>query len=390
MFFRNLPRISLLILAIFVFVGIVNAQDQEVLTPNPNLQEMPKDDFYKAKVIEIKESGVLDVEGIKNPYQNLVIEILEGQEKGQQIEFSHGGEFRLSENQLLKKGEIFIAMKINRVDGSSTWVFIDKYRINSYLLIGALFFGAIILLARFRGLMSILGLVVSIAIIVLYMVPKIADGGSPLAISLVASLLITFFSIFPSHGFSRRSILSIISILITLFLAAFFSTLFVSMANLTGLGSEQAYYLQLGGENTINLKGLLLAGILIGALGVLDDIATTQVATTEEISRANKKLKFKELYRRGLSVGRSHIVSLVNTLVLAYAGTSLPLMITFSSESVPLWVMLNGEMIGEEIIRTLVGSSALVLAVPISTFIAAISYSRRHAEGALGHDGHYH
>lgn len=383
---KNFYRFCLGFFIFFTLFAPVNAQEQDVLVPDPNA-ETSQDSYYKAKVLEIKDSGVLEIgEGIENHYQDLLIEILDGPDKGLKIDFTHGREFSINENQLLREGEVFIVMKVNRVDGSSIWVYIDKYRVNSYLTIAGMFLLAILIFARFRGLMSVFGLVISIGIIVFYLVPRIAQGENPVFVSLVASLLITFFSIFPSHGLSRHSVLSVVAILITLAMAASLSSLFVSMASLSGLGSEEAYYLQLGGENHLDLKGLLLAGILLGALGVLDDVATTQVAAAEEISRANKRLKFKELYRRSLSVGRAHIVSLVNTLVLAYVGTSLPLMIVFSSTATPLWVLLNGEIIGTEIIRTLVGSSALVLAIPISTLIAALSYSKNPAKGAIGHE----
>src|SRR5690606_22392691 len=143
------------------------------------------------------------------------------------------------------------------------------------------------------------------------------------------------------------------------------------------LGTEEAFYVQAaGGLGTINLKGLLLGGIIIGVLGVLDDITTAQAAVVEQLHVTDNTLAFRELLRRGLAVGHEHIISLVNTLALAYVGASLPLLLLFTQGYTPLWVAINSERIIEEVVRTLIGSSALVLAVPITTILAALVFSR--------------
>jgi uncharacterized membrane protein len=147
---------------------------------------------------------------------------------------------------------------------------------------------------------------------------------------------------------------------------------YVILAKLTGLGTEEAAFLQFGETATINLRGLLLGGMMLGALGVLDDITISQVSTVFEIKRANNQLPFSELYQRGMRVGRDHVASLVNTLVLAYAGANLPLLILFTiSSETPAWVHTNNELIAEEVVRTIVGSLGLVLAVPLTTALAA-------------------
>ena len=156
------------------------------------------------------------------------------------------------------------------------------------------------------------------------------------------------------------------------------AVVFVDIAKLFGTGSEDAYFLKIGLLANINLKGLLLGGIIFGAVGVLDDVTTAQTAAVDEISKANKKLGFKDLFSKGISVGKEHISSLVNTLVLAYVGSSFPLLLLFSlNNDVPVWVKYNSEFIVEEVVRTLIGSTTLVLAVPIATFIAAYFISRK-------------
>jgi uncharacterized membrane protein len=189
--------------------------------------------------------------------------------------------------------------------------------------------------------------------------------------------MIAVISLYLAHGFSKRTSIAVASTVIAIVVSALLAILFVDLTKIAGLGSEEALYLQVANLGKINLKGLLLGGIIIGSLGVLDDITTAQTATVEEISAANNKLDFAELYRRGTSVGREHILSLINTLVLAYAGSSFPLFILIVRNTTePLWVVLNSEPIVEEIVRTIVGSATLMFAVPISTVLAAYFYSR--------------
>ncbi len=168
--------------------------------------------------------------------------------------------------------------------------------------------------------------------------------------------------------------------MITLGIALGLTVSFTFFANLLGIATEQSAYLKTA-IATIDLRGLLLGGIIIGMLGVLDDVTVGQVTTVQEIKDANRSLGFKELYRRGTSVGREHIASLVNTLMLAYAGVSFPLFLLLivqsQSNTVPLWLAVNGEPIAQEIVRTLVGSLALVFAVPITTLLAAYYYGKR-------------
>jgi uncharacterized membrane protein len=194
-------------------------------------------------------------------------------------------------------------------------------------------------------------------------------------ISIVGSAVILLVTMYLAHGFTRQTTLALSATAISLFLTGIFAVVFVSLARLSGLGSEDAYSLQQGFGQTINFHGLLLGGIIIGTVGVLDDVTTTQAATIHELAEANPKSTFEDLVKKGMRVGREHIASVVNTLVLAYAGASIAvfiyLQIGIQQQSQPLWVMLNSEVIMEEVIRTLAGSLGLVLAVPITTIIAA-------------------
>lgn len=230
----------------------------------------------------------------------------------------------------------------------------------------------VIITARWKGFGALIGMAISLFIILRFIVPQILKGGDPLIVSIAGSLIIMLSTMYISHGFSKKTTIAVFSTFITLIITGILSVLFVKLSHLTGLGSEDTYLLQFNPIN-INLQGILLGGMIIGALGVLDDITTTQTAEVFELAKTDRKLSFRALLQKGLSIGKDHIASLVNTLVLAYAGVSLGLFILFVLNPVnqPYWVILNSEIIIEEVIRTISGSSGLVLAVPFTTIIAA-------------------
>lgn len=337
--------------------------------------DRPANEFYKAKVLQIVQEGARGEGAEKQLFQIVKVLIKSGALKGQEIIIEHGGLFSIVKNQKVKKGDSVVVVKIEGPERAEYFI-ADDYRLPSLWLIIALFFSLAVFWGRAKGLASILGLAFTILILVKFITPQILSGKNPLLISLVGAFFIAVISLYLAHGFTRRTSIALLSTLLTLAISALLAVFFVSLTRLTGVGTEEAFYLQIGPLETLNLKGLLLGGIIIGVLGILDDITTSQVAAIDEISKANRRLGFSELYQRGLSVGYEHIASLVNTLVLAYAGASLPLFLLFIiNTNQPAWVIFNSEFVAEEIIRTLVGSTALILAVPIATFLAAYFFS---------------
>ena len=205
-----------------------------------------------------------------------------------------------------------------------------------------------------------------------FIVPRIVHGSNPFFISVIGAFFIVTVSILLGHGWNRRMIVASVGTFITLLLSVVLAYVSIKFTRLFGMGSEDAQFLLSSPLGAVDLRGVLMAGILIGTLGVLDDVTTAQSAAVEEIHEANKSLTVKELYKRGMSVGKEHIIAVVNTLVLAYAGASLPVLLLLSIYVQPLWVTLSSEMIVEEIVRTLSGSISLIMAVPITTYLAAI------------------
>lgn len=377
------PRFIILLVGLglsgWLVAASVNAQ-----TETPQMPDAPalgtSDVFYKGRVQEIvseeQYQDPFNVAGAPTFSQVVKVELLEGPHEGSMVEVPYGGQ---SDNQKLKVREKVVLIDPNGSGTLDQFYIFDRYRLPALSISVGFFFVLTILFARWRGAMSLLGLGVSISVLMLYIVPQILAGQNPLLIILSGSLVIATVSIYLAHGFNPRTTIAVVSTLITVGIAMGLALVFVMITKLLGVGSEEAFYLQTAGTQNINLRGLLLGGIIIGALGVLDDITTAQAAAVEEISKANPLLTKTELFARGFSVGREHITSLVNTLVLAYAGASFPALLLFSIYKRPFWVVLNTETIAEELIRTLVGSIALLCAVPITTALAAHFFARRSA-----------
>ncbi len=336
----------------------------------------PKQEYLKGEVTKIIKNGTKDIQNYKNFFQFIDVKILEGKEKGKIISLENSGSLKTVKQKEVKKGDQIVLLKVTN-NGKVTYSVWDKLRLNYIYFIIAGFFAVILISAGIKGIGSILGMLVSFGILIGFIVPQILHGRDPLIISIFGSLIIMLITIFLAHGVSKKTSVAVVSTFFSLVITGILAFIFVKGFHLTGLGDENNALLQIGNLN-INSQGLLLGGIIIGALGVLDDITTAQSATIFELSKLNKSLSVTDLFLRGYNVGREHITSLVNTLVLAYAGASLALFVifVFNPTKTPLWVMLNSDMIAEEIVRTIAGSIGLILAVPITTLIASFAVKR--------------
>lgn len=352
-----------------------------VRTPFANV-EAHDDAFYKARITKIVSEEKIIVDNQTHYRQLVEAQIVNGDKKGTAISIDHGGSDAVAEFQKVRQGEVVVVTESYAIDKqgtqSSQYYIVDRDRTWGLVALVAIFFICAMYFGRVRGFSSILGMGASALIIFYWIIPRILHGANPLWTCVIGAMIIILISLYLSHGLNRRTSLALISTLISLGIAVIIDLAFVHLAKLAGNGSEEAMYLQTGAVS-INLQGLLLGGIILGVIGVLDDITTSQTAAIEEIAKAGKSLRFAELYQSGVSIGREHIASLVNTLMLAYVGAAFPLFVLYASQkSQPLWVTLTSSFTGEEIARTLVGSTVLVLAVPLTTIIAAWYYSRHH------------
>jgi uncharacterized membrane protein len=293
------------------------------------------------------------------------------------ITTTQDSDFTLTENQKPVVGEKVIIGKFQTSDGDA-WQIYDRYRLPALLALTLFAFGLVSLVGGKRGLTALFGLMISIGLIAFGLIPLLAAGYPPLWIGLLGGSVIAGIGIFIAHGFNRRSVLAFYATFLTLIFATLLIYACIIFTELFGTGSEESVYLTGGMLANLDLQGLLFAGILLGSLGVLDDITVAQVTVVDELQTANPKLTKRELFRSSLRVGREHIASMVNTLALAYVGVALPLILLLAVDSSqPLWVVINSEFIGEEIVRTLVGVMALTLASPIASFFGANFLKRK-------------
>ena len=373
-----------------------NISDTENTEISKDSQYTEPDGFYRSQVqaVDTKEGELL---GRKLITQNLTLKILDKDKKGEIIVVENGGGTDLQESQIYKKGDTLVVVKTMVADKEQYYIQ-DRYRLPGLLGMVVFFLILTVIFTGKQGVGSILGLIASVGVLIGYLVPSLLNGQNPVLITFIASFSIITLTIFISHGFRLRTFIAFVSMNLTLILAYGISATFVYLAQMFGVGSEDTFYLASVVNADLDLRGILLAGVIVGMLGVLDDVTMAQAATIDEIKRANPNTKFKQLYKAGMSVGRDHIASLVNTLALAYVGSSLPLflLLYINSANVPIWVTLNSEFIGQELVRTLSGSIAIILAVPITSFIAAkvfdnyIHKSRSTKAETISHNGHSH
>jgi uncharacterized membrane protein len=264
----------------------------------------------------------------------------------------------------------------------------DFERRQPMLILAGLFVFVVLAFARWRGALSLVGLAISLGIILVFVVPAILDGSSALLVAVVGSMAVALTTIPLAHGVRAKSLAALLGTAASLVLTALLAVLFTDLTHLTGFSSEEAIFLQIGGSD-VSLQGLLLAGMVIGALGVLDDVTISQASTVLALRRANPTLQFRKLFGLALEVGRDHVSATVNTLVLAYVGAALPILLIFSAADLGVADATNLEVVSKEIVATLVGSIGLICAVPMTTALAAL-LAVREDPGSLEDHGHAH
>jgi uncharacterized membrane protein len=258
-------------------------------------------------------------------------------------------------------------------NGETVYFISDRARDGSLVMLLVVFTAVVILIARWQGALSLVGMGLSLLVILRFIIPGILDGYDPVLISVLGAVVIMASSLYLSHGINRKTTTAFVGTGIALALTAVLAGVGISITRLSGLADEQAATLRIITDAGIQPEGLLLAGIIIGALGVLDDVCVAQASAVFELKGANPALHGWDLFDRAMNIGRDHIASTVNTLFLAYAGAALPLMIILSLGTEPASVLVNRDFLATEIVRTLIGSMGIVASVPLTTGLAAWS-----------------
>lgn len=377
--------LGILLVAFFLLSPIASAQDEggdagDLAAP----QAVEPQETFKALVIQIleeKEITVIDEKGNQEKLkrQNLRLRGLAGTYKGKEFEVNLLDDQNSLNKAVYKVWDEVLVMYSVDGQGQGAFFITDfvRTKVLFWLFIG--FAASILLIGRIKGLRSLVSLALTFLVLIKFIIPRILDGADPVLITVIGSIMILAVIIYLTEGINIKSHITAISIFLSLLFTVYLSWLLIHLANLSGLSSEEAGFIVNLGAKTLNLQGILLAGIIIGTLGALDDIIISQVATVEELNRANPNQSRAEILKKALNVGVSHISAMANTLFLAYAGAGLPLLILFVSgqSAFSSWdIAMNNEMLATEIIRTLAGTIGLVLSVPLATIISVWWFKR--------------
>jgi len=337
--------------------------------------------IVKAQVVSIELQEQLPIAGtnVEALNQSITARILEGEKEGQVVTIENDY-IRLS------VGETFYLRYLVDIDGTEYYSVADPYRLPILLGLTALFVLVVAVFGGIQGLRGLASLVGGLLLIVYVLLPGILQGYSPIAVSIGVASLIIIVGSFITHGFNRMTLAAVIGMIATILFTGVLAWASIYFGRLTGFESEEAVYLHFNTGGSIDFTGLLLGGMLIGLLGVLYDIAIGQAVSVEEIKAAGPSLNRAHVYTRAIRIGREHTGALVNSLAIAYVGVSLPLLLLFySTGGDSIFLNINREIFATEIVRTLVGSIGLVLAVPITTLVAVWLLTGRSTPEKRGH-----
>src|SRR3990172_3743877 len=341
-------------------------------------------DTVRAEVTQIIEEGQIDMGGHNQTYQIARVNILSGEYAGIPMEIDYGKRQIRSDDYLFSVGDRIMVSISKTPDNVVNAYFVDFVRTTPILWLTISFAASIILISRWKGIRALLSMAFSLYVIIGYIIPHILIGEDPLRVSIIGSVILLAVTLYLTYGWTLKTHAAVLSMVLVLLLTGALSWLFVIFARLNGSGDENVMFLMQLMETPINLRGLLLGGMIIGALGVLDDLVTTQASAVFELHHANPEFGFSGLYNSAMRIGQDHVAATVNTLVLAYAGASLPMLLMFSLARGDYAYLVNFSFIAEEIVRPLVGSLGLIAAVPLPTAIPIFFAQRVESLGKWG------
>lgn len=357
---------AVLVLGVATVAGLVMLWPATDELPDPGLGEPPT----------LVEATILDLtryEGEPDPFSGgsgrraeITLRLDGGERDGEQAVIDTG----LDGYPPLDEGDR-VQLSVSTFEDGEQLFIVDIVRGPSLLILLGVFVVAVLLVGRWQGARSLLGLAISLLLITRFVVPAILAGSPPFLVALVGSAAVLLVSLYLAHGVDVMTSVAVVGTMAALAITIVLGAVFVDATALTGFASEEAVVARLTVVD-LDLRGLVLAGLVIAALGVLDDVTVTQASTVFALRRAMPQPTVRGLVREAMVVGRDHIASTVNTLVLAYAGASLALLLVFSTGGLPVADVVTSELVAEEVVKTIVGSLGIIAAVPLTTLLAAV------------------
>jgi uncharacterized membrane protein len=391
------PRSSLVRVLVGLVLAVVAATIVGLILLWPDRKEIPRPEELgppprteKAEVVGVRSTPCGEGAG-RTDCLLVSAALRSGPDDGREVTFTFAaaeGEFDIGDDIRVYKNRPPPPAAVAAGVEVEPYSFSDFERRPPMIGLAVMFAALVLLTGRWQGLRALGGLAASLAVIIFFIVPAILEGSSPTLVAFVGALAVMLVTLPLAHGIGPKTIAASLGTTASLALTLLLAHVFIRLAHLSGISSEEAAYLRTT-QGELSLQGLLLAGMVIGALGVLDDLTVSQSSTVMALRRANPALGFRALFRGALAVGHDHIAATVNTLVLAYAGASLPVLLIFSLADTPLSEAVNFEAVAEAIVAMLVGSIGLIAAVPITTALAAL-LSTRIEPSSLAHAEHAH
>jgi uncharacterized membrane protein len=340
--------------------------------------------FEKAVVLETADQGTSTISGTDTsaPSQTLKIKVVTGVDTGKIVTFKNDY-IQLSPDDIF-----YVRHQSNKMDGTDYWTVSDPYRLDVLLYLTIAFLILLFVFGGIQGIRGLASLIGSFFLIFYVLIPGLYAGHNAVGVSIGVSALIIIIGSYITHGFNRTTTSAVLGMISTVIVTGFIAYIVVHKAHLSGYNSDESTFLNLNTHGGIDMVGLLFGGIMIGLLGVLYDISIGQAIAIEELFRAGKHLTRKEVYKRGIRIGREHIGALVNTLAIAYVGASLPLILLIQTSTTGILFILNNEIFSTEIVRILIGSMGLVIAVPITTLLSSYMLYGKELDAESKHHHH--
>jgi uncharacterized membrane protein len=367
------PTVNRMLLATVVPLLVATLVGLVVLWPDGDAVERPAGFGPPAQLVDGTVVVDREVEcegrpfGAESRCRVATVRLAEGPEQGETTDlelFEGPGQPRLHTGD-----RVVLGRAVDRV--GVDYYFSDFQRQSSLLWLGLVFAVAVVAVGRLRGLAALVGLGLSFVLLIAFVLPAVLEGRNPLLVAIVGSSAIMFVLMYLAHGVNPKTTTALLGTLVSLILTGILAAVFVELARVADVSTEETAYLQINASQ-VSLEGILLGGIIIGSLGVLNDVTVTQASAVWALREADPTAGPLSLYKRAMRIGRDHIASTVDTLVLAYAGASLPLLLLFTLASRPIGDVVTGGLVAEEIVRTLVGGIGLVASVPVTTGLAAV------------------